>query len=152
MSRIKLAKLHGLLGCLAFLTIATFWVSTAMSELFLSPEAVAVVKKAIVYAFLWFIPVIAATGVTGFKLAGKSKYPLIMAKSRRMPIIVGLGILILIPSALFLNFRAQDGSFDTTFYFVQALELLVGAINLYLMGSNIRDGFSIRRKEDKPAV
>ncbi len=39
-----------------------------------------------------------------------------------------------------LNRWALAGSFDTTFYAVQALELLAGATNLTLMGLNVRDG------------
>jgi hypothetical protein len=38
---------------------------------------------------------------------------------------------------------AAAGTFNTTFYIVQALELLAGATNLVLMGLNIRDGFKL---------
>ena len=53
------------------------------------------------------------------------------------------GILILLPAAFFLAGRAAAGQFDATFYGVQALELAAGAINLSLMGLNIRDGFAM---------
>jgi hypothetical protein len=36
--------------------------------------------------------------------------------------------------------RAAAGAFDTSFYLLQAIELLAGAVNLSLMALNIRDG------------
>jgi hypothetical protein len=56
------------------------------------------------------------------------------------------GILILVPSAFFLAARAGAGDFDLAFYFVQGVEFLAGAVNLVLMGLNMRDGFSLTRK------
>lgn len=62
------------------------------------------------------------------------------------------GILVLVPSAIFLNLWAAQGMFDTRFYLVQGLELLAGAINLRLMGLNIRDGLCLsgRMRYHKP--
>lgn len=65
---------------------------------------------------------------------------LVEAKKKRMPFIAANGLLVMIPCAIFLNRWATAGTFDTTFYAVQTLELLVGAVNLTLMGLNIRDG------------
>ena len=48
-----------------------------------------------------------------------------------------------IPCAVFLNRWASAGTFDSTFYLVQGLELLAGAVNLTLMGLNIRDGLKM---------
>ena len=48
---------------------------------------------------------------------------LIGAKLKRMPLIAANGILVLIPSALFLASKARAAEFDTGFYAVQALEL-----------------------------
>lgn len=60
-----------------------------------------------------------------------------------MPIIAANGIMILIPSALFLSYRATSGAFDAMFYAVQALELLAGAVNLTLIAMNMRDGLKL---------
>jgi hypothetical protein len=57
-----------------------------------------------------------------------------------MPFIAANGLLVLVPCAIVLNRWAAAGSFDTTFYVVQAIELIVGATNLTLMGLNARDG------------
>ena len=53
------------------------------------------------------------------------------------------GLLVLVPCALVLNRWAAAGAFDAMFYAVQALELVAGAVNLTLMGLNIRDGLRI---------
>lgn len=57
-----------------------------------------------------------------------------------MPFIGANGILVLIPCAVVLDRWASAGTFDTGFYVVQGVELLAGAINLILMGMNMRDG------------
>ncbi|WP_338025596.1 hypothetical protein [Bradyrhizobium zhanjiangense] len=61
-----------------------------------------------------------------------------------MPFIAGNGILVLIPAALFLASKAKVAEFDSTFYAVQALELLAGATNIVLLGLNTRDGFKVK--------
>jgi hypothetical protein len=61
-----------------------------------------------------------------------------------MPFIAGNGILVLIPSALFLAAKAGSGAFDPTFYAVQSIELLAGAANIVLLGLNMRDGLRMK--------
>ena len=135
--------LHGLAAALALLLIASFWTSTVISELFLSQASVAAVKQAIVYAFWGLIPALAVTGASGFALGKGRGGRLVSAKARRMPVIALNGLLVLLPSAFYLNAKAQAGEFDALFYGVQALELLAGAINLTLMGLNLRDGLRL---------
>ena len=79
-------------------------------------------------------------------MARKRRGPLVETKKKRMPIIAANGILILIPSALFLSFKAQAGAFDTWFYAIQALELVAGAVNFTLLGLNMRDGLRMTGK------
>jgi len=142
-------NIHAAAGVLAFLFVAAFWTSTVVSELFLDHGAVTSVKVAITYAFIAFIPCMAITGATGFAMGGKSTSPILVAKSRRMPIIGANGLLVLIPAAVFLSIKAQAGEFDAAFYTVQVLELLAGASNLFLMGLNIRDGRLMGRRHQK---
>lgn len=133
-------KVHALAGLLSCLCMAGFWGSTLVSELFLSHQAVAAVKEGIVYALVLFVPLMIMTAGTGFVLGGTGTQPQIIAKRRRMPFIALNGLLVMIPSALFLNSKAGAGAFDGWFYGVQLLELLAGAANMFLMGLNIRDG------------
>ena len=146
MSRETIKRIHGTAAFIALLCIVTFWLSTVISELFLSHSAVATVKRAILYAFVLLVPAIMATGMTGMKLGGKSSYPPIAAKRRRMPFIAANGVLILIPCAIFLSQRAGAGIFDGVFYAVQALELLAGAVNITLMALSIRDARNLKQK------
>ncbi|WP_349360943.1 hypothetical protein [Stappia sp.] len=144
---------HRSAGALAFLLIASFWLSTVVSELFGSHATVAAVKQTILYAMIVLIPALAVTGATGFSLAGGRGGGRVDAKRRRMPFIAANGILILVPSAVFLAMKAQAGSFDTSFYAVQAVELVAGAVNLTLIGRNIADGLAMtgRLRRRRPA-
>lgn len=134
-------KAHLVAGLLATLTIPTFFVSTIIVELFGSHQAVAAVKSLIVTPGLFIlVPAIAATGGSGFVLSKSRQGRLVEAKKKRMPFIAANGLLVLMPSAIFLNRWASAGAFDTMFYLVQGVELLAGSVNLTLMGMNIRDG------------
>jgi hypothetical protein len=133
--------IHFTAGLLATLTIATFFTSTILVELFGSDAAVVAVKSLIVMPGLFIlIPTIALTGGTGFALSKSRQGKLVQIKQKRMPFIGANGILVLIPCAIFLDRWATAGAFDTTFYIVQGIELFAGTVNLTLMSKNIRDG------------
>ena len=137
-------KIHLIAGLLATLTIATFFMGTLAVELFGTAESVALVKALIVMpGLLILVPAIAITGGSGMYLSKSRRGRLVESKKKRMPFIAANGLLIMIPCAIFLNRWAAAGTFDTAFYVVQALELLVGAVNLSLMGMNVRDGFTM---------
>jgi hypothetical protein len=113
--------IHPVSGALTILTISTFWLSTALSDLFGSRTIVVAVKTAIPWGFLLLIPALAATGASGFALAKGRRAGLIGAKIKRMPFIAANGLLVLIPSALFLASKATAGEFDASFDAMQAL-------------------------------
>jgi hypothetical protein len=136
--------IHPTAGVVAILTIATFWLSTAVAELFGSQAVVTTVKTAIPWGFLLLIPALAAAGGSGFVMAKGRRSGLIDAKLKRMPIIAANGILVLIPSALFLASKARAGEFDISFYAVQVLELAAGAANITLLALNMHDGLKMR--------
>ncbi len=136
--------IHPIAGILAILTIATFCLSTAFSELFASQAIVVAVKTAIPWGFLLLIPALAAVGSSGFGLAKDGQGRVVAAKIKRMRAIAANGIMVLIPSALFLASKARAGSFDTTFYIVQVLELVAAATNITLLGLNMRDGLKMK--------
>jgi hypothetical protein len=136
--------IHPVAGALAILVIATFWLSMALSELFASQAIVAAVKTAIPWGFLLLIPALLATGGSGFALAKGRRAGLVGAKIKRMPPMAANGILVLIPSALFLASKARAAEFDAGFHAVQALELAAGAANIALLGLNMRDGLKMK--------
>ena len=141
------SKIHFIAAIIATLCIATFFSSTILVELFGSAESVAKIKSLIVTPGLFIlIPTMAMVGGTGFALSKNRVGGLISDKKKRMPFIAANGLLVLMPCAIFLNNWAAVGSFDSTFYIVQGIELLAGAINLTLMGMNMRDGLKMTGK------
>ncbi len=138
--------IHPIAGAVALFIILSFWLSTTLSELFAGPTLVTTVKTLIPWGFLILIPMLIAAGGSGVRLGKKMRGPLISAKQKRMPFIAANGILILIPSALFLSFKAQAGAFDIGFYTVQVIELIAGAANILLLSLNMRDGLRLSRK------
>ena len=141
---LKFKMIHPVAGAIALLTILTFWLSTLFAELFGSEAFVVSVKSSIPWGFFVLIPALTTTGGTGFALSKGSRSGVVGAKLRRMPFIAANGLLVLIPAALFLAFKARAGEFDTAFYAVQALELLAGATNITLLALNMRDGLRLK--------
>jgi hypothetical protein len=137
------SKLHGFLGALALLCIATFWISTVVSEVFLDRASVATVKNSILAGMWILIPAMAATGGSGFSLAGKRRGRLVEAKARRMKGAAANGLLVLLPSAYVLASWANAGRFDAAFFSLQGLELVAGAVNVTLLVLNVRDGLRL---------
>ena len=144
--------IHASAGTLAMLTIAVFWTSTLVSEIFLDYASVAAVKHAIVYGLFLLVPFMAATGGSGFALGKMRKGPLLDQKKKRMAIIGANGLLVMIPAAIFLNGKAAAGEFDAMFYSVQVVELVVGVVQLTLMGVNFRDGLRLAGKSASSKV
>ena len=76
---------------------------------------------------------------------------MLAVKFRRMKLVAANGILVLVPSALLLAWKAGQGEFDMLFAAVQAVELAAGLTNLMLIGLNIRDGLRISGRLRRPA-
>lgn len=136
-------KLHVAAGALALLMIAGFWGATALTELVGDAHRITTVKTGILYGMVVMIPAMATAGITGAGLGRGMRLPAVAVKLNRMKVIAGNGILILLPSAVFLALRAQAGQFDSGFVIVQTIELLAGAVNITLLGLNMRDGLRL---------
>jgi len=133
--------------------IALFFTSTLVVETLAGPEQITQLKHLIVTPGLWLlIPALAVTGISGTGLAQGRGGPLITAKRRRMAMAAANGLLVLVPCALVLEHRAAQGALDTTFYLVQGVELLAGAVNLTLLGQNLRDGLRTVRGRSPSAA
>lgn len=140
----KKSVLHAAAGALAMLTVATFWTSTIISELFMDKAAITAVKHAIAfYGVTPLVMLMAAAGGSGFAFAKGRQGRLIDGKKKRMKKIGAIGLLVMIPCALILNSKATAGEFDTAFYVVQVLELAVGVVQLILLGRSFRDGLKL---------
>lgn len=139
-----ITKVHIGAATISILTIATFWLSTVISELFMSPDEVVAVKTFIFHGLWLLIPAIIITAGSGNFMAWNRTHPAIARKKKRMPFIALNGLLILVPSAIFLYTKAINNEFDNVFYIVQIVELIAGLTNLTLMIQNAKDGKRIR--------
>ena len=146
MSRMNLVVLHGVAGAVALLTISTFWVSALTAELVSSTAGTISVRTAILYVLPVLVIAMIAAGASGARLAGRSKAPAIQRKRRRMIITATNGLLVLVPSEVFLGLRARAGHIDATFALVQIVELAAGAVNVVLLALNMKDGLAMRTR------
>ncbi|WDE02724.1 hypothetical protein SG35_029975 [Thalassomonas actiniarum] len=145
--RQKLVKIHAVAATCALLMITVFFFSTLISELSGNQQYIVTAKSYIFYAIWLLIPTMAVAGITGNKLAPKANGAILGAKKKRMPFIALNGLVVLIPSAVYLKFLALNESFDTAFYIVQSIELIAGFTNITLMSLNLRDGLKIRNQK-----
>ena len=68
--------IHPIAGTLALLTILSFWLATALSELFADQGVVTAVKTAIPWGFVILVPALMAVGGSGFRLGRQRRGPL----------------------------------------------------------------------------
>ncbi|NDV01585.1 hypothetical protein [Pseudoroseicyclus tamaricis] len=144
MPRSRLVTLHAVSSSIALLTILSFWLSATIAELFLGHDGIVSVRTAILFVLPVLVIALAGAGASGFRLAGRSRAPEVEAKRTRMKVAAGIGVLVLVPSAIFLGWKANAGSLDTTFTTVQLVELVAGATNIVLLGLNMRTGLRMR--------
>ncbi|WP_414897069.1 hypothetical protein [Rhodovulum sp. YEN HP10] len=146
----RLPGLHAAAGALGLALIASFWLSTLGAELFGTTPQIVAVKTAIPYGLVLLVPALIVAGAGGARLARDRHGPLVARKAQRMRLVALNGLLILVPSALFLAKKAAAQDFDAAFVVVQLSELAAGAINLTLLGANLRDG--LRMRQGRPAL
>jgi len=137
-------KLHAVAGVLGFICILTFWLSSVVSGLLGDPQTITIVNGAILAGMLVLLPALVGAGASGMSLLGKRTDTLALVKQKRGPRAFMTSLLVLLPSAYFLWSRASDGTFDSLYYAVQAVELLAGSACAVLIGLNIRDGLALR--------
>jgi hypothetical protein len=132
--------LHAAAGSIALLAILSFQTATLTSEVLGDASLITSVKSAIATGLFVLVPALAATGGSGFALTGPRPKGLAAKKLGRMKIVAANGLLVLVPAALFLAWKAGHGAFDLAFWTVQAAEIAAGLVNLVLLGLNMRDG------------
>jgi hypothetical protein len=135
-----ITRIHATAGSLGLALIATFFTATTVVELFGDEDAIAAVKRWILYGVAVLIPLMMITGGSGRYLMGHRRGPLVRTKLRRMIVIALIGLAVLTPCAVLLQRLSADGDFGAMFTAVQIVELAGGAVNICLMSLNIRDG------------
>lgn len=137
----NLVRVHVVASLVATATIFTFLVLALASEL--APGFTATARAAILRGLFVLVPALMAVGITGARLAHKHRGRLLDDKLRRMKLVAMNVLFILLPSAIWLAWRAEAGHFDTAFGVVQVIELCAGAANLRLLLLNLRDGMRL---------
>lgn len=134
------SRVHAIAGTLGLTLVVLFFTSSIVVELIGDEHLITRVKALILFGVLILVPSMMVAGGTGRILAGQRQNPRILAKKRRMIGIAAIGLTVLVPCAVILQRLSAAGDFTTAFYVIQAVELLGGAINMTLMGMNVRDG------------
>ena len=120
------SRIHAIAGTLAFAIILSFLSASLLAECLGGPALIARVKETIAWSLLALVPALAATGGTGFAMVGRPSRGVLLTKFRRMQFVAANGMLVLVPSALFLAWKAGQGAFDAAFVAVQLAEFAAG--------------------------
>ena len=144
---LKIIKtVHPIAGTVALLTIITFWTATIFSKMSGDVDLIIQVKTMILYGMILLIPSMAVLGFSGFKLGGRSTFPLIVSKRRKMPLVAMNGLLVLVPSAILLKQMVMEGNFGIYYTIIQSIELIAGAVNITLLFIAFRQGLKITKR------
>jgi hypothetical protein len=149
MPRSTVVRIHLGASLAAVAIISSFLVGSAAVEAFGDEGDIRAAKGWILRMLVVLIPMIAAAGMSGRRLAGRSRAAIVKRKQRRMKTIGATGLLVLVPCAITLERLAAQNDFGLTFATVQAVELLGGTLNLTLLVLNFRDGMALRTKRTR---
>ena len=145
MPRSSLVRIHLAAAVGALALIATFLVSSAVTELTGSAGDVHSLRQRIVLGLPLLIGCLAAAALTGRRLARNSRAAVIRRKQRRMQVVAAIGIIMLVPCALILDARTAGASAGSVVIALEIAETLAGALNLTLLLLNVRDGRRLSR-------
>jgi len=135
----------------ALAIVASFLASSAAVEVFGDESDIRAVKKTILAMLVVLIPLMVAAGMSGRRLAGRSRAAALRRKLQRTKAIGATGLLVLVPCAIALERLAAQDDFGPAFATVQGVELLGGTLNLTLLMLNLRDGMALRARRTAAA-
>lgn len=148
MKRSKLITAHLTATIIAVITISSFFSFSLIAEIIGEDLFIKQVKTGILYALPILLIAMPTLGLSGKKLAGNSRNPIVLKKMKRMKLIALNGI-VLISLAIYLYYHAIYKTIDSTFFYVQLAELLMGGLNLGLIGMNISAGLRLSGRKSK---
>ncbi|MHB8295368.1 MAG: hypothetical protein ACYDH5_12235 [Acidimicrobiales bacterium] len=145
-SRPNLARAHlaGAIGATGI--VGAFLVSSVVTELAGGPAGTRLLHHTVVLGLPFLAACLATAGVTGRRLAGRSRSALVRRKQRRLQAAAAVGLLVLVPCALALDRLAARPATGYLFYGLEATEIVFGALNLSLLILNFRDGRRMRSR------
>ncbi|HET6358913.1 hypothetical protein [Streptomyces sp.] len=141
------SRAHAAAGVLAFVLITLFATVSVVAEILGDQDTLALAKTINLQAMPAFVGSMAVAVISGHSLAtarqqlsqAQRHAPLVWRKWRRTAAAAAFG-LPLVPCALILRSLAAIRDFGTLFVAVQAVELLVSAVIITILGLNVRDG------------
>lgn len=134
---------HAAAGTLAMMLVSAFLAGSVYAELTFDTTLIADVKRLILYGLCLLIPAMAVTGASGFSLGRGRPGGIVDAKRNRMLVIAANGLLVMLPSAIWLDMQASERAFGMAFFVVQFIEIAGGLVQFYLLGRNFRDGLKL---------
>jgi hypothetical protein len=137
MARSTIVRIHLTAAVAAVAVIVTFLISSTITELIGTSGEVHALRHDIMLGLPLLVACLATAALTGRRLGGRSRAPVVRRKQRRMQLIAAVGLVVLVPCAVILNYRAL-GALEIT-------ELAAGGLNLALLGLNFRDGRALSR-------
>lgn len=135
-----LVCVHVTAAVAAIAVITTFLVSSGVTELLGGAGDIRTLRHAIVLGLPLLIACLATAGLTGGRLAGGSRSPVLARKQRRLQAAAAVGLLVLVPCALILNHLAAAPTPGSAFAVLEITEFLFGTLNFSLLALNFRDG------------
>ena len=139
----SLVRIHLAASLASVVVVTTFLATSAITELAGSNGPVRALRHAIVYGLPLLVVCLATAGLTGNRLSGHSRSPIVRRKRRRLQVAAAIGLAILVPCALILSHLANSATTGSTFRALELSELAFGALNLYLIGRNFADGLRL---------
>jgi hypothetical protein len=130
-----------------FIIVCAFFCSTFYAELFGGAKTLYTVKRNIVFLLPLLIFCMAGAVASGRK-AGNVNNEIVRRKMKRMRF-VGVNGVLLIIIAIVLYRKADNGSFDSTFWVLQGIEQILGISNIILMVFMIVDGMRLSGRLSK---
>ena len=145
MKRNTMLKAHISASIIAAVIILAFFSLSLIAEIKGDIQFIKSVKTFILYVLPVILIAMPMLKITGDKLAGKSCNPILLAKKRRMKLMIinGVGLISL---AIFLYYRSHFHTIDHIFLTAQIAELGLGLGNLTLIVLNAKSGMQLSGK------
>jgi hypothetical protein len=151
MPKSVLTRVHLTAAVGAITVITAFLAVSAVTELAGSPGEIRAVRQGIMLALPLLIACLATAGLTGRRLAGRSRSAVVRAKKLRLAAAAVVGLAVLVPCALFLAHLTAAHVAGPATTALEATELAFGSLNLSLLALNLRDGLRMRRRHKNPS-
>ena len=145
-------KLHAAMGTLVLLWALVGVVAGLLCLIIGDMPTVTAIALVMRRGVILMVAALVGVAISGGVLAGKRQDPPLLAKKRRMPMIIGVAVLVLLPADFYLSAKAQAGNFDALFDGVQGAALIANAALACLLSLNLRDGLRLSGRIAPPAA